>query len=189
MKNTWQNVSKILKGGGVAIIPTDTIYGIVGSALSRKTVERIYKLKGRDENKPFIVLISSYKDLEKFGVSNFNTKFWPGKVSVILAIENKVAQNKFKYLHRGTNTIAFRMVGKRNRNLFTLLESTGPLVAPSVNPQGLEPALSISESKKYFGDRVDAYLYGGTKNGKPSTLVLYKDGELVILRQGAVSVK
>jgi L-threonylcarbamoyladenylate synthase len=192
MKTTWQNVAKILKHGGVAVIPTDTLYGVVGSALSEKTVERIYDVKGRDDNKPCIVLITDYKDLEKFGVI-YNQKdlerFWPGKVSVILPIENNIIQKKFEYLHRGTYGISFRMISSRNRNLFKLIKEVGPLIAPSANPQGLEPAENITQAKKYFGDSVDFYVSSGTKKSKPSTLVSYKDGKFTVLRQGAVIIK
>jgi L-threonylcarbamoyladenylate synthase len=192
MKTTWQSRAKILKNGGVAVIPTDTLYGVVGSAFLQKTVERIYDIKGRDYNKPCIVLITDYKDLETFGVT-YNQKdlerFWPGKVSVILPIENKINQKKFEYLHRGTYGISFRMISSRNRNLFKLIKEVGPLIAPSANPQGLEPAENITQAKKYFGDSVDFYVSSGTKKSKPSTLVSYKDGKFTVLRQGAVIIK
>jgi L-threonylcarbamoyladenylate synthase len=192
MKTTWQSRAKILKNGGVAVIPTDTLYGVVGSAFLQKTVERIYDIKGRDYNKPCIVLITDYKDLETFCVT-YNQKdlerFWPGKVSVILPIENKINQKKFEYLHRGTYGISFRMISSRNRNLFNVIKEVGPLVAPSANPQGLSPALNIWQAKKYFGNNVDVYMCGGTRNSKPSTLVTYKNKKIIVLRQGAVIVK
>ncbi|MEK7522400.1 MAG: Sua5/YciO/YrdC/YwlC family protein [Patescibacteria group bacterium] len=55
-------LAEILKNGGIGVIPTDTIYGIVGSALNKKTVERIYKLRRRNLKKPMIVLIGSIND-------------------------------------------------------------------------------------------------------------------------------
>lgn len=188
MQNNWKKVEEILVNGGVAVIPTDTLYGVVASAFNKKAVERIYKIKGRDEEKPFIVLISSEKDLDKFKIKHSqilsNTRMLP-KVSFILPCVDK----KFEYLHRGRKTIAFRMVGKRNKNLFNLLKNVGPIVAPSANLQGQKPAKNISEAKKYFGNKIDIYINGGTKNSKPSTLVEYKNGELNVLRQGTVKFK
>ena len=202
MNKNWKKAEEILKKGGVAVIPTDTIYGIVGSAFSKKTVERIYDLKGRDKNKPFIVLISSFNDLKKFGIkltkeqAKILGKFWPSKVSVILPCSSK----KFEYLHRSTKSIAFRMIGPKNKNLFNLIKKVGPLVAPSANPQGLQPAENIQEAKQYFGparphdssgaggNKVDYYIAGGTKKLKPSTLVEYKNGKITVLRQGAVKI-
>lgn len=191
MQNNWKKAEEILKNDGVAVLPTDTLYGIVGRAISKKTVERIYKIKERNEKKPFIVLITSYKDLKIFGVkitreqAKILAKFWPGKVSVVLSCLLK----KFEYLHRGTKSIAFRMIGPKNENLFNLLKKVGPLVAPSANLEGKETVKTISEAKKYFGNNIDFYLSAGFKDGKSSTLVGLDNNKLVILRQGDVVVK
>lgn len=198
MQNNWQKAKEILNKDGVVILPTDTLYGIIGKALSKKVVERIYEIKGRDKSKPFIVLITSYKDLEIFGVkvgeeqAKILPKFWPGKVTVILPCLLK----KFEYLHRGTNYIAFRMIGKKNKNLFDLIKKVGPVVAPSANPEDLKPAETIIQARKYFepvstqgGNKIDFYLSSGLKKGKSSTLVNFENDKLIVLRQGQVKIK
>ena len=191
MHNDWKKAENILKRGGIAVIPTDTIYGLVAKASDKKAVEKVYKVRGRDKNKPCIVLISSFSDLKNFGIKleenqrKFLEEVWPGKISVILPCTSA----KLKYLHRGKKSIAFRMIGKRNKNLFNIIKSIGPLIAPSANPQGMPPATKRSEARKYFGVSVDAYVCVGTKISKPSTLVEYKKGKLVILREGAVKIK
>jgi L-threonylcarbamoyladenylate synthase len=191
IKNNWQKAEEILKNDGVVVLPTDTIYGIVGCAMSKKVVERIYKIKGRDENKPFIVLITSYKDLRIFGVkideqqAKILAKFWPGKVTVVLPC----LSNKFEYLHRGEKSIAFRMIGPKNKNLFNLLKKVGPIVAPSANPQYSKHAETITQAKIYFKDKVDFYLSCGTKKGKSSTLVKFENDKLIVLRQGEYIIK
>jgi L-threonylcarbamoyladenylate synthase len=105
-----KNLIQTLLKNDVSIIPTDTLYGLVGRALSKKAVEKIYKLKGRKPTKPLIILISSLKDLELLKIdwkskNTFLKKVWPGAMSVILPCTNK----KFEYLHRGTKSLAFRM--------------------------------------------------------------------------------
>jgi L-threonylcarbamoyladenylate synthase len=191
MKKDWQKAKEIIENGGVVVLPTDTLYGIVGKAESKKAVAKIYKIKARDMNKPFIVLITSYKDLDLFGVKvekwqeKFLQKFWPGKVSVILLCLSK----KFEYLHRGTKSIAFRMISKRNNNLFNLINSVGPLVAPSANIEGGKPAETIQEVQNYFSDKVSLYINDGKKNVEPSTLVRLEDNNWVVLRQGAKKIK
>ena len=62
-ENIWndKNLIKTLSENGVVVMPTDTIYGIVGKALEKSTVERIYKIKGRSPEKPCIVLIGDIK--------------------------------------------------------------------------------------------------------------------------------
>ena len=190
MKNNWQNAQNILKKDGVVVLPTDTLYGIIASAESKKAVEYIYKIKGRNEDKPFIVLINSYKDLGLFGVkidkeqAKFLEKIWPGKVSVILPC----MQSKFNYLHRGTKSIAFRMIGEKNKNLFNLIKKVGPLVAPSCNKQGDAPAENITKAKEYFNNEIDLYINGGIRKSSPSTLIKYENGKWIILRQGGIKI-
>ena len=169
MNTNTKNAIKILKKDGVGVMPTDTLYGLVGSAFSKKAIKRIYKIKGRDGNKKLIHLISSVKDLEKFGITvdaktkNILSHFWPGKVSIIIQGES------------------FRLPNKKS--LIEILKKTGPLVAPSANPQGLMPAKNIQEAKEYFGDNVDFYVSGGTLKGKPSTLIkISKDNRIEVLR-------
>ena len=185
MQNNWQKAEQVLKKGGVIIAPTDTLYGILARAEEKKAVERIYKIKGRDENKPFIILITDIKDLEKFGIEHSNIlenvgMFPKGrKVSFILPCKNP----EFKYLHRGTKSLAFRVVGKRNKNLFNLICKVGPLVAPSANPQGLNPAKTITEAKKYFVNHINLYINVGKRDSKPSTIISFLEKKPKIIRK------
>lgn len=182
------NFINVLKNDGVGIIATDTIYGIVASAMSEKACNRVKEIKGRDEGKGFIVLISSIKDLEKFdvGVSEkakiFMQKFWPGKLSIVLSPQTK----KYNYLSAEDGTIAFRFPDKKD--LIEILEQTGPLIAPSANPQGFPPAKNIEEAKKYFGDKIDFYVDDGELISAPSTLVKITGDDIQVLREGAVEI-
>lgn len=163
-KTAVKRVANLLKRGRIGVMPTDTLYGIVGSALDKKTVARIYKLRKRDPLKPFIVLISSIKDLDKFHIkpdvatSGVLKKVWPGKVSVILPCSGA----GLRYLHRGTDSLAFRL--PKNGIIVKIIKQAGPLVAPSANLEGKRPAADINQAKKYFGAGVDFYLDAGKKN-------------------------
>lgn len=177
----------MLRSGGIGVIPTDTIYGIVGSALSEKTVRRIYRARKRNPKKPMIILVGSEAELKEFGIrttprlKKILAEYWPGRVSIILPIVEKKKSADLKYLHRGTGTLAFRLPKPVWLRRFLL--ETGPLVAPSANPEGLRPAATVREAKKYFGDRVDFYLDRGKKKGSPSKLIRIRpDGDLEILR-------
>ncbi len=164
----------ILKKGGVGVLMTDTIYGIVGSALSQKTVERIYRVRKRSPDKPMIILIASQRDLKKFSVvlnkqtSGFLKKIWPGPVSMIMPCKEK----RLNYLHRGTFTLAFRI--PKDKRLQDLLKFTGPLVAPSANIEGMPPATTIEEAYDYFGKSIDFYEKGKVRKSHPSTLIEIK---------------
>ncbi len=164
-----KKVIKILKAGGVGVLPTDTLYGLVGSANSKEAVDRIYKIKKRDKKKKLIILISAMAEIEKFDIKinkkqfEILNKIWPGKVSVII------------------NNLAFRIPA--NKKLIEILKKTGPLVAPSANPEGLKPAENIKQVKGYFKDAVDFYFSGGILKSEPSTLIkIEKNGEIIILR-------
>jgi len=186
-KMTPQNI-EILKNGGVGVIPTDTIYGIVGRADLVGTVKRISKIKNRSDGKGFIVIISSVDDLKIFGievsdqVKTFLNKFWPGKVSVEFFYDSP----KFSHIRRSEGCNAFRLPNKKD--LIKLIKETGPLVAPSANPEGQVPAKNIVEAKKYFNDEVDFYEDGGELNSPPSTLVRINGDKVEVLRQGPVTV-
>ena len=170
------NEAEMLKQGKIGVLPTDTIYGIVASALNEEAIARVYEVKGRATTKKTIILISSLDDLRAFGViltegqqKNLN-RFWPGPVSIIVP-----------------GDIAFRIPD--DPSLIAFLKESGPVIAPSANPEGLPPAETIEEAKKYFGNMVDFYIDGGKRVGEPSTLIrLEENGAMTVLRQGGKSV-
>lgn len=183
MKSQENKIISVLQNGGIGVIPTDTIYGLVGQALKQKTVERIYQVKKRNPSKPMIVLINSFNDLNLFNIRQEKEmklklkEFWPGKVSVIIPCLDE----KLSYLHRGTNSIAFRMPD--NRLLQNIISKVGPLVAPSANPEGMPPPTTIEEAEKYFNGSVDFYLDSGKIQSKPSKLIRMEGESIVELRR------
>ncbi len=184
-----KNIAKILKNGGVGVLATDTLYGLVASALDKTAVDKIYFFKKRNLKKPLIVLISKIDDLTLFSVNikkyeKSLKEFWPGKISIILPVKD----SKFEYLHKGKKNIAFRIPDKKN--LLELLKLTGPLVAPSANLEGESPARNISEAKKYFNDKLDFYLDEGELDSLPSTLISIDDkGNITTQRNGFVKIE
>ncbi len=197
-----EDTEDVLLRGGVVVMPTDTTYGIVGSALSERTVNEIYRLRKRDLGKPFIILVAGRNDLKKFGVKPTEAqekilrKVWPVCVRTCLRVYSRrqaragrpgptsvilpCPHDKFAYLHRGKKTLGFRVPAKPE--ISRLLRQVGPLVAPSANPQGLPVAKTISEARAYFGHHVDFYQDGGTISAPPSKLIDITDGTEKILR-------
>lgn len=185
MHNIWNNdiLLHTLVAGGVAVIPTDTIYGIVGRAEDKATVERIYKIRQRDESKPCIILIHNESELNKFGIFLEDSQkeklkeFKDKPTSFILDCKDE----KFAYLHRGIQSLAFRI--PQNIELKNLLKQTGPLIAPSANTEGYYPSKNIAEAKNYFGDLVDIYIDGGELSSNASRIIrLSNDGRVDIIR-------
>ena len=180
-----------LERGEIGVIPTDTMYGLVGSALNKKTVERIYKVRKRDLKKPLIILIDSIERLKDFAITDLSDsrnplyrilkKIWPDKITVILPCDSK----KFEYLHRGRKKLAFRLPAKNE--LANIIKKTGPLVVPSANISGRPPSTTIKEAQKYFGRNVDFYVDGGEMKAVPSTIIeIDKKGSCTLIREGAV---
>ncbi|MEK9151283.1 MAG: L-threonylcarbamoyladenylate synthase [Patescibacteria group bacterium] len=183
-----EELIRFLREGQLAVIPTDTLYGIVCAARSREAVERLYRVRGRDVAKPCILLIDDISALEEFGIalSEADTKalekVWPGKVSVVFDCPEK----RFEYLHRGTKTLAFRIPD--GQELRALIRKTGPLLAPSANQEGQPPARTVVEARNYFGDQVATYVDGDYRESLPSTVARLRGGVWEVLRQGAVEL-
>lgn len=178
-----------LKSGKVVAMPSDTIYGLSAKALDKSAVEKIYKLKKRQSEKPLIVLVSSWPQLRNLGISlskedrKFLRTIWPGRVSVILSCPNP----KLEYLHRNKN-LAVRW--PKNKFLSSLIKKTGPLVSSSTNLEGHPPAETTEEAKKYFGNQIDKYYSAGRKlKGKPSTIIDIVDKKITIIREGRYPIK
>jgi len=184
IKGNADEISKLIKKGCVGVIPTDTLYGFSCSALDKNAVERIYKIKGRDESKPFIILISSLEDLSKFNIQlDLNTKeflenIWPNKISVILSCD----EDALNYLHRGTKKIAFRL--PKRSDLIELLKRTGPLISTSVNIHGQPAMTDITEIKTAFEDKTDFIVDEGNLVSEPTTLIKLTSEGAEVLRQG-----
>lgn len=185
MLNVSSNeVVELLLTGAVGVMPTDTLYGVVCQAANETAVERLYRLKSR-EQKPGTVIAASVDQLVELGLKARYVKsvqhFWPNPLSIEIA-------HNLVYLHQGTGRQAFRVV-KGSPELLNVLSKTGPLLTSSANLPGEPPANTILEARGYFGDLVDFYVDGGDFSGQqPSTLIRVVDDAIEVLRPGAVTI-
>jgi len=169
-KINFDQAALLLKVGKIGVLPTDTIYGIHASAFDKQAIEKIYKIRERDKNKPLIILISDVSDIEKFDIKisqkekEVLANLWPNPVSIVLKQK------------------AFRV--PKHDKLLELLNKTGPLVSTSVNKQGEKPAETTKEAFSIFGDKIDFYIDEGKLTSEPSTLLAFENGEVKILREG-----
>jgi len=172
--------AQLLRQGKIGVVRTDTLYGILAQAADEHAVEAVYVVKGRTPTKSPIVLIANTSQLidtyDETTLARLNG-LWPGKNSMILPSPHGPA-----WLTRGNASIAYRLPD--DTGLRRLLEQTGPLIAPSANPEGQIPAMTIAEAQEYFGDKVDFYVDGGeVTDDTPSKLWRLKPGgELERLR-------
>jgi L-threonylcarbamoyladenylate synthase len=168
--------------GEIAVIPTDTVYGVVARAKDPLAVARLYKLKHR-EGKPGTLVAASVAQLVDLGIEPHHLtiaeKLWPGAISII----TPCGQN-LQYIHQGTDSLAIRIPD--DPKLTKLLEQTGPLLTSSANQPGKSPATTAAEARAYFGNQVDWYEDGGVVSREPSTVIKIIDDTIEIMRLGAV---
>ena len=171
-----------LKNGGVGVIPTDTIYGIVCLAHDKQAVEKVYALKRRDAHKPMIVIAANRADVLRCGVQLDDATWsmleaqWRSQPSSIIL----PADDTLKHVHRDKQTVAIR-VPYSNSDSMELLRATGPLVATSVNISGVPPLHGITDIKREF-PHLDFYLEGDVAE-QPSQLYQLQDTTLQLVRR------
>jgi L-threonylcarbamoyladenylate synthase len=178
-------IVRLLQQGGVGLLPTDTIYGLSCRALDEQAVERIHKLKERDDGKPLIVLISDTKMLNMLSISDKQASivenYWPGRLSVILPAPQTPA-----WLQLDTDSLAVRLPD--HPELLELINKVGPIVSTSANLQGAAPVKSADEAVKIFDDKLDFYVDAGELDNPPSTLAVVDNGRLKVVRPSAVKI-
>lgn len=181
-----------LENGGIIAIPTETVYGLGGNALSESAVKKIFDLKKRPLHNPLIVHIGSVDELEKLAKEipdaayNLAHAFWPGPLTLILKKQDIIPP----IVTAGLDTVAIR-IPDHKLTLELLKKLTFPLAAPSANPFG-----SISPTKPdhvlgYFRNQLNLILDGGEcQRGIESTIVGFdQDENPVIFRQGAITAE
>jgi len=187
LRKSPENIPAVLEEierENLVCMPTDTLYGIVGKALSPKVYSRIYEIKGRNPQKPLIVLFDSLESAERLGVffphkvKEKLSKVFPERLTVVLPL--KESSPLFKVLRR--KDVAIRV--PKDEFLLKLLSETGPLFAPSANPEGMRPAEDCRGCEDYFKDEISVCLEGESLN-LPSTLVSLLKGRPELLREGA----
>lgn len=176
---------RVLQNGGVGVLPTDTVYGLVASAKDLAAVMRMYALKHR-EHKPGTIIAASASQFIALGLDesqlNAVAAYWPGPLSIVIT-----AGPELSYLHQDIGSLAARVPA--DEKLRALLERTGPLITSSANEPGLPPATNLAEAQNYFGEQIDFYVDGGDLSGRaPSTVVRITDNKIEVLRQGAAQI-
>lgn len=174
-----------LQDGGVGVMPTDTVYGLVARAADPKAVAKLYALKNRD-HKPGTVIAASVEQLAELGVPKRYLSavehLWPNSLSVEIPLGDRLT-----YMHQDTGRQGFRVVA--DQKVRAVLEQTGPLVTSSANRPGEPGSVDVQQAIDYFGDKVDFYVDGGDLSGRdPSTIIRVIDDAIEVIRQGAVKI-
>jgi L-threonylcarbamoyladenylate synthase len=181
--------ASVVRGGGVVVFPTDTIYGIGCDPYNNSAVGRIFSIKGRDEKKPLPVLAFSIRDAEKIVLLGdagraLAEKYWPGALTIVAPIFDQRISRK---VTAGGKSLAVRVPA--NDCILSLLLHCKCLVGTSANPSGSKSLKSAQEVLDSSLDGYDALLDGGPVEKGVESTVVDITGTPRILREGAVKSK
>jgi tRNA threonylcarbamoyl adenosine modification protein (Sua5/YciO/YrdC/YwlC family) len=175
---------EVLERGGVIAYPTDTYYGLGCDLTSKKAIERLYQLKGRDKKKPLSFLVPDLSDVAKYAhVSNFAYRTMKG-----------LTPGAFTFILEATRIVPEVMMSKQKQVGIrvpdaplarALAEGLGrPLITTSATDEEGEPLIDAKDIKEKLGHGLDLILDGGVTLMEPSTVVSLIGDSLEILRQG-----
>ena len=184
MQNDKLNLAvEAINNNQVVGIPTETVYGIGVNPYSQEAVDKIFDLKGRDEDKPLSILVSSYYDLQKLDIVSTIPEvvelYWPGPLTIVVETTKEFAD--------GVGTKNPFSIGVRvpdNELAIELLKITGPLAVTSANRSGENDVKSNTEAEEIFGSNVTEYLEGTSVHGSGSTIIDFRVEGGEILREG-----
>jgi L-threonylcarbamoyladenylate synthase len=171
-----------LAGGGVLLLPTDTIYGLHALANDAVAVQRIVAMKGREEDKPLVVLASDLAQLRTLGVelspnaSAVLESLWPAPLTAILPLTRPLPAA------RGAANVATRIPAVSW--LRALLARTGPLASTSANRSGEPPLVNPRRIDPALHDKIDGIVAGPLLAGAASTIVDFRGATPTVVRQG-----
>jgi protein arginine phosphatase len=170
----------ILRQGGLTAFPTETVYGLGANAHDPDAVHRLRQVKGRDAEKPLTLHLADVAEIHRYveevprSARLLMERYWPGPLTIIFP--GNAGQGV------GVRIPASEVARE-------LIRQVGaPLVAPSANPQGREPAIDAAGVRAYFDGLIDAVVDAGASVIKQSsTVVEVNDGGYRVLREGIIT--
>lgn len=181
--------SDVISKGGVIAFRTDTFYGLGADPFNANAVARIRELKGREDDKPILLLISDHDQVDRVISDPSETfrrvaeAFWPGPLTIVASAVAALPET----ITAGTGTVGLRLpADSRVREL--VRACGGVLTATSANPSGREPARSAQQVAEYFPTGLDLIVDDGEVTvTEPSTVVDVLTSPPRVVREGAIS--
>jgi L-threonylcarbamoyladenylate synthase len=179
-----------LKGGGLVVLPTDTVYGIGANAFDSSAVAALLAAKGRGRDMPVPVLVGSWHTIDGLVYTVPRTAreliraFWPGALSLVVRQAPSLAWD----LGDADGTVMLRM--PLHPVAIDLLREVGPMAVSSANISGSPAAVTAADARAQLGDKVEVYLDAGpSAQQAASTIVDLTGAHPRILRVGPVSAE
>ena len=196
LPNGIKEAALFIKRGGLVAFPTETVYGLGGDALNKKTVEKIYTAKGRPGDNPLIVHVAEAEDFWRLthGAPEYAKPlieaFWPGPLTLVANKDPGLPKWVGVHPSNEASTIAVRMPS--HPTAVSLLEESGCFIAaPSANKSGRPSPTSVHHVAEDFPECQghDIFILDGGHStvGLESTVVDVTGDRPVILRPGSVT--
>lgn len=177
-------IVKVIRQGNLAIIPTDTVYGIIADATNEFAIKKVFEAKKR-ENKPLIIYVNNIKMLKKY-VKNITKlhyklidKYWPGSLTILFEKNNLISD---------TITCNNKYIGIRipdNKFILNILKMINrPLITTSANLSGERTINRVEDLNDTLKHKITYIFDAGFIDNLPSTVVLPVGNKIKILRSG-----
>lgn len=179
-----------LESGRLAVVPTDTVYGLAADAFSPEAVQRLLDAKGRTRQMPPPVLVGAPTTLEALAAEiptwlrSLTAELWPGPLTVVCRQQPSLTWDLGETHH----TVAVRMPD--HPVALALLKQTGPLAVSSANLTGEPAATDVDAAERMLGESVAVYLDAGTSPGGTASTILDVTGATPrVLREGPITLE
>lgn len=183
-----EKIVSVIDSGGLVVMPTDTVYGIMGDATNIEVIRKVYESKMRSYSKPLILLMDSYEMIKEYTANiteledGIIKKYLPGAVTIILEKNEKVSN---------LITANSRYVGVRipdNNELLEIIGKLGrPIISTSANISEEKTITNVEMLEDSLKEKIDYIYDGGFVNEAASTIVKVQDNMVKILREGKVA--
>ncbi|MGV1009425.1 MAG: L-threonylcarbamoyladenylate synthase [Dermatophilaceae bacterium] len=177
----------VVAGGGLVVLPTDTVYGIGCDAFNVESVAALLAAKGRGRQQPPPVLVPNPRTLDGLArdVPQYARvlveRFWPGPLTLVVTAQSSLLWD----LGDTNGTVALRMPD--DETALELLRAVGPMAVTSANRTGAPAATTAAQAREQLGEAVALYLDAGPSGSAMPSTILDCTGEApVIVRQGAL---
>ncbi len=182
--------TKALQDARLAVLPTDTVYGVGADAFDPAAVRRMLRAKGRGRTMPSPVLVAAASTLDALAAGlpayarDMVDELWPGPLTLVCTQQPSLTWD----LGDARSTVAVRMPDHPVAT--ELLSRTGPLAVSSANRSGQAAATTIERAVQMLGERVQVYLDAGPSSGGSASTILDVTGPRGrVLRQGAMPLE
>jgi len=167
MSENWSNIQMALDAGDVALLPTETVYGLAARADMPNAISKVYAIKGRDFDKPLAVCVRDINQAETLAYfddtsAHLAVSYWPGPLTLVLDMREDAVLDP---------------------------RVTGDINGTSANRSGQADCVRYADAMSELGDEVAVGLSANASlSGQPSTIIRVEKGHLSILRQGALEI-